>query len=78
MQASNATTAKAQVDFDDDSGNEKLKMAASVVNQEDSFFFKQNKVLERDIRARLGDKKAIEIARASRKGFDQARCISEL
>ena len=53
-------------------------MAQSVVNQEDSFFFKQNKVLERDIRARLGDKKAIEIARASRKGFDQARCISEL
>lgn len=42
----------------------------SVIEQEDNFFFRNNLVLESDLRARLGDQTAAEIAKAAKKGFN--------
>ena len=49
----------------------------SLVNNEDSFLFQNNKLLEQDLRSRLGEKAARDMAKAKNKGYDQARCISE-
>ena len=76
-------------DNDDDDDDNKLAAfgggidndfdrSRSVIELEDNFFFGNNLVLESDIRKRLGEATAEEMARASKKGYDQARCISEL
>ena len=50
--------------------------AQSVIEQDDNFFFQNNLVLKNDLQARLGEKKVKEMAK--KKGYNQARCISEL
>ena len=47
-----------------------------MIEQDDNFFFQNNLVLKDDLKARLGEKKVNEMAK--KKGFNQARCISEL
>ena len=48
-----------------------------MIAQEDKFLFHNNKLLEHDLRSRLGEKTAQEMAKAKNKGYDQARCVSE-
>ena len=55
------------MDEDDESENMRGKHVQSVIAQEDSFFFKQNKVLERDILTRLGQKTATKMTKETSK-----------
>ena len=48
-----------------------------MIEVEDNFLFQNNKLLEHDLRSRLGEGATLEMARAKKKGYDQARCISE-
>ena len=50
----------------------------SVIQMDESYFFHNNLVLKSDLREKLGEKTSQEMARASKRGFSQARCISEL
>ena len=50
--------------------------AQSVIEQDDNFFFQNNLVLKSDLRARLGENKVKEMAK--KKGYNEARCVSEL
>ena len=45
-------------------------------DQDDNFFFQNNLVLKVDLKARLGEQKVNEMAK--KKGYNEARCISEL
>ena len=46
------------------------------IDQDDKFFFQNNLVLKSDLMARLGDKRVIDMDK--KKGYNEARCISEL
>ena len=49
----------------------------SMLEQDDSFFFNNNKLLKKNLRARLGEETEMEMRRSGLKGLKQARCISE-